>query len=330
MRIAMVPGQMKINQIVSQAVREKIIVPPYRREFVWSPEQVKLQVESLARDYPVGTLLLWDPANFLEAETPLGSPDSLWLIDGQQRTTALCLLMGQKPCWWEDVGDWYQALVRYNVMVDLLAETAKNGFEFALPGQQRRRDPRWLPVNIILAIETREDLSLLAHKQTGKIAGEAHPAPALFEKVHARLQALWQIREREISVIKLNHEVEEVAEISARLNQTGHKAKEDVFLALAAMYSPIWAREQHLPTRHAGEEQGWDIDAGIFIRTMIGIGQSGSRLLEVPKHFWQRDTLKTVWNRTQSIIADATRRLSDFGIFPPHLCLPRAASFLFS
>jgi len=116
-----------------------------------------------------------------------------------------------------------------------------------------------------------------------------------FAKIHARVQRLWQIRERDIPIIKIDHEVEDVAEIFARLNQAGTRVKEaDVVLALAAVRNPGWVRQDYLPFRNDLEERGWDLDAGIFIRTMTGIGRGRARLKEVPKDFWNPDSLPSV------------------------------------
>ncbi|MDW8012708.1 MAG: hypothetical protein RMJ47_06970 [Bacteroidota bacterium] len=96
----------------------------------------------------------------------------------------------------------------------------------------------------------------------------------LFGKVHARLQRLWQICERDIPIIKINHEVEDVAEIFARLNQEGTRIKEaDVVLALAAVRNPGWVREEYIPFRDELEDRGWDLEAGVFVRTMTGTWQ---------------------------------------------------------
>ncbi len=109
--------------------------------------------------------------------------------------------------------------------------------------------------------------------------------------------------------------MEDVAEIFARLNQAGTRVKEaDVVLALAAVRNPGWVREHYLPFRNDLEERGWDLDAGIFIRTMTGIGHGRARLVEVPKDFWDSARLPDVWARTRDVIAEVLKRLAEFGI----------------
>ena len=94
--------QLKVREIVKRAVGKELDIPEFQREFVWDPEQAKLLTESLYRDYPVRSFLLWDSSDYQEAKVAQGAQASLWIVDGQQRTTTLCLLLGENPYWWPD------------------------------------------------------------------------------------------------------------------------------------------------------------------------------------------------------------------------------------
>jgi len=323
--------QLKVREIVNQAVSKNVDIPEFQREFVWDAEQVKKLAESLYWDYPVGSFLLWDSSKYQESKTAQGTQASLWIVDGQQRTTALCLLLGQKPYWWSDAEKWNQALERYDVMVNLLPDDGDDRLEFALPNPIRRQDARWINIRSVLGTEKVEDLTPLAQKIVSALTND--PARnmdpfELFSKVHARLQRLWQIRERDIPIIKISHELEDVAEIFARLNQAGTRVKEaDVVLALAAVRNPGWVRDKYLPFRNDLEDRGWDLDAGIFIRTMTGIGRGRARLIEVPKDFWNPENLLSVWNATRETISEVLKRLAEFGITSADL-LPSTNSLI--
>lgn len=320
--------QLKIREIVKQAVGKNVDIPEFQREFVWDADQVKKLAESLYRDYPVGSFLLWDSSEYQEAKTAQGTQASLWIVDGQQRTTALCLLLGMKPFWWPDAQDWNKALERYNVMVNLLPEDGDDHLEFGLPNPIRRRDPHWLSIRRVLSMEQVEDLTPLAQEIVKQISNEPDRMMELFGRAHAYLQRLWQIRERDIPIVKINHEVEDVAEIFARLNQEGTRVKEaDVTLALAAVRNPGWVREEYLPFRNDLEEHGWDLDAGIFIRTMTGIAHGRARLIEVPRDLWSPAKLPSVWRDAQENISEVLKRLAEFGIMSPDL-LPSTNSLI--
>ena len=320
--------QLKVREIVNQAVSKNVDIPEFQREFVWDTEQVKKLAESLYRDYPVGSFLLWDSSEYQEAKTAQGTQASLWIVDGQQRTTALCLLLGQKPYWWDDAEEWNKALERYDVMVNLLPNEGDDRLEFGLPNPIRRRDPRWIGIRRVLGMDRVEDLTPLAQEIVRSVSDDPAQMMELFGKVHARLQRFWQIRERDIPIIKISHEVEDVAEIFARVNQEGTRVKEaDVILALAAVRNPGWVRDEYLPFRSKLEDDGWDLDAGIFVRTMTGIGKGRARLIEVPKDFWNPQNLLTVWKAARETIPEVLKRLAEVGIMSADL-LPSTNSLI--
>lgn len=182
--------QLKIREIVKQAVNKIIDIPEFQREFIWDPEQVKKLVESLYRDYPIGSLLLWDSSEYQQAKTANGTQSSLWIVDGQQRTTALCLLLGQKPYWWSFAKDWNEALDRYVVMVNLLPDDSDDRLEFSLPNPIRRRDPRWFSIRRVLSIEKVKELTRLTQEIIKAIDSDPDRKIDLFGKVHARLQRI--------------------------------------------------------------------------------------------------------------------------------------------
>jgi predicted nucleic acid-binding protein len=311
--------QLKVKEIVRRAVNKEIDVPEFQRDFVWDPEQVKLLAESLYREYPVGSFLLWDSSAYREAKIAEGAKNSSWIVDGQQRTTALCILFGEKPYWWPSSADWNKTLARYDVMVNLLTDGDVR-LEFALSNPIREKDPRWMSLREILSKEKVEEFTKLAQERVGQLASSPSQAMELFAKIHANMQRLWQIRDMEIPIIKISHEVEDVAEIFARLNQAGTRVKEaDVVLALAAVYNPGWVREHYIPFRNDLDERGWDLDAGVFIRTMTGIGYGRARLVEVPKGFWNQSNLPGVWAKTRDAISEVIKRLAEYGIMSSEL-----------
>jgi len=127
---------------------------------------------------------------------------------------------------------------------------------------------------------------------------------------------------------QISHEVEDVAEIFARLNREGTRVTEaDVTLALAAVHNRGWVREEYLPFCGDLEDRGWKLDAGIYIRTMTGIGRGRARLKEVPRTFWGPDNVPDVWKQARNTIFDLLKRLAEFGILAPDL-LPSTNSLI--
>lgn len=319
--------QFKVYEIVEHAVNKRVDIPEFQRPFVWSPEQVKHLAESLCWDYPVGTLLLWDSRHYQESRAALGTQTSLWIIDGQQRTTALCLLFGMKPFWWE-VADWNKAFERYDVMANVLPGEGADRVEFALRNPVRERDPRWVSVREVLQHKDPSALTMLAEEKATQLASDLNTYKEVFRKVHANLQQVWRIRERDIPVITINHDVEDVAEIFARLNQAGTRVREaDVILALAAVQNRGWVREEYIPFSRDLADRGWELDAGVYIRTMTGIAAGRARIADVPRDLWSAQQLPTVWKATAQTISEVILRLCQMGLTSSEL-LPSLNSLI--
>lgn len=95
------PGRPSTERITVQSLLERvregrIRVPPFQRSLRWKVEDAELLIDSIVRGYPIGTFLLW--RREAEAETVRlggitlgveGRTDALWVVDGQQRITAL-------------------------------------------------------------------------------------------------------------------------------------------------------------------------------------------------------------------------------------------------
>lgn len=78
-------------------------VPKFQRPFVWTEDQALALLDSLRRNYPIGSLLLWRTADKLKTERDLGlfqlpSVDDMspteYVLDGQQRVTVLYSVFG--------------------------------------------------------------------------------------------------------------------------------------------------------------------------------------------------------------------------------------------
>ncbi len=81
----------------------EIKVPQFQRKFVWKHEQALDLLDSLANNYPVGSLLLWRTREKLRAERNIGefrlpSTDDMvptdYVLDGQQRLTVIYSCLG--------------------------------------------------------------------------------------------------------------------------------------------------------------------------------------------------------------------------------------------
>ncbi|WP_405252287.1 DUF262 domain-containing protein [Dokdonia sp. Asnod3-C12] len=91
-------NSIKIDRLRSKIIEGNIKIPPFQREFVWKQEQVIELLDSLIKDYPVGSILLWETKDDLPAKRNVGGFDLPnptedypinYVLDGQQRVTSI-------------------------------------------------------------------------------------------------------------------------------------------------------------------------------------------------------------------------------------------------
>jgi hypothetical protein len=98
-----------ITGLASRVREGRIRLPKFQREFVWSRQQVLDLLDSIARNYPIGSLLLWRSSFNLASDRSIaglqvasydGSDDTTYLLDGCQRMSTMCGAL-----YWEPEGD---------------------------------------------------------------------------------------------------------------------------------------------------------------------------------------------------------------------------------
>lgn len=90
----------------SQVQTGDIKIPQFQREFVWSVEASAKLLDSIVKNYPIGTFIFWESSETLRAVRNVGNlefaqkPEGAsikYVLDGQQRLTSLVAgLTGQK------------------------------------------------------------------------------------------------------------------------------------------------------------------------------------------------------------------------------------------
>ncbi|NIN65373.1 MAG: DUF262 domain-containing protein, partial [Anaerolineae bacterium] len=168
-----------------------------------------------------------------------GQAPAMWIVDGQQRTTALCILFGRKPYWWDSAAEWERTLKRYDIRFDV--HTKEPPFFVVSNAAIRKvREPRYVPLRDLLVLDTsREDnqrkLEDLA--KAIKLAGLCDGMEAM--EVYTRLDRVRKIRDKEVVTVTVDHELEDVVEIFSRLNSRGTRVTEaDIYLGIVAARNP--------------------------------------------------------------------------------------------
>src|SRR5580700_9693833 len=100
----MEPTNRKIQALVDMLLNRELLLPEMQRKYVWRSTQVRDLVDSIYRDYPSGSILIWETdevpivkTHIFEktSQNPIGK--RLLLLDGQQRITSLATILTGCP-----------------------------------------------------------------------------------------------------------------------------------------------------------------------------------------------------------------------------------------
>ena len=87
-----------IKKLIDRISSGDIRIPAFQRNFVWDADQVAFLLDSIYKDFPIGTIILWKTDHRLTSEKNLGYfelPEPQkdypvnYVLDGQQRLTSL-------------------------------------------------------------------------------------------------------------------------------------------------------------------------------------------------------------------------------------------------
>lgn len=93
------PSVDRIEDLARRILNADILLPKFQRDFVWDKPQVLQLWDSVARGYPIGSILLWQSRQELRsqnqiADLPINLPKPdypvNYLLDGQQRLSSIC------------------------------------------------------------------------------------------------------------------------------------------------------------------------------------------------------------------------------------------------
>jgi hypothetical protein len=241
----------EIGTLISEIARGEIKLPEIQRGYVWKPTQVAKLVDSLYRGYPTGSLLFWKTN-----ETPLSRDfalldapprpviQPLYLLDGQQRLTALSRALGQ------DEGTEIVFNVVSEAFQNQSAATAKN--------------PLWVKVRDVTApsADLYEMVDALHESAPGLGRNE----------IGRRLQRLAAIRSQKYYMeILTDFPYDEIAQIFVRVNSGGRSLRtSDLALAtLSAHWPGVLAKLEEEAAHWSAQGYG-DIDVTFLTRALTG------------------------------------------------------------
>ena len=93
------PSVDRIDDLARRILSGDILLPKFQRNFVWNKGQILQLLDSVYKNYPIGSVLLWQSRLELKSENDIAGlsidlpkPDYPvnYLLDGQQRLSTIC------------------------------------------------------------------------------------------------------------------------------------------------------------------------------------------------------------------------------------------------
>ena len=300
------------ESIVKSANEGDYAVPEFQRGFVWTEAQVLEFADSLSRDFPVGSMLTWKSNTAIQRGDSSQTRQKSWLIDGQQRTTALCTLFGRQPDWWDHNhnGTWTEHMEKYDIRLDVGSAD--------LTFVKRKSQPkRYVPVKEILNTGNLFDLAQGLVKEGGTYTDNVGEIAQI-------LQQVANLKKSTLPVVEMDDNIElfDVALIFKRLNSTGTPVQQaDIYLAVVASQYPGWVNENFLNFMYALEDEGFNLEPAFLFRAFTGIGASKSRFRDIESPFWSNLPNNKNWDRTKRSLQSVCQGLREYGIVNSDLAL---------
>lgn len=283
------------DRLVRMFLDGEIRLPEIQRRYIWPREKVRALLDSIYKEYPSGSILLWRtdrPVDTRQAATaadsgatgPAGEP--YLLLDGQQRLTSLAAILGDAPIRTSARKGGRPARISIYFNMDhpesvtspdteddragsIDEDAATDHSIFRLETRAVVADPLWIPVT-----ELFRDGPVPTLSRTG-----IDPGDPSYQKYLARLVGLQRAASYQYPVQILDKSVsyEEVTDIFVRVNSQGTKLRK-ADLALAQVTSR-WKGSMDLFTDavEALRKRRFSLDEGFLIRCLISVSTGQSK-----------------------------------------------------
>lgn len=100
------PTSERVQQLAARVLMGDIVLPEFQRPFVWKRRQVLELLDSILRNYPIGSMLVWESRQALESKRSIADLQIAqrseeypvnYLLDGQQRLSSICGVLNWTP-----------------------------------------------------------------------------------------------------------------------------------------------------------------------------------------------------------------------------------------
>jgi hypothetical protein len=303
---------MKISTALDKIDERQLFVPAFQREYVWKREDAKQLIDSLIKDYPTGTMLVWetDQPPHLKGPHKYDSKQGAVriLLDGQQRLTTLYMLIrGEIPPYYtppEIVNDTRGLYVH--------VETLELEYFKKLKMQN---DPRWQNLTDIFQKKIRaKDIVRTLEEQGHDVPRERD------DLIDDNVRAVERILDREFpeQTIPVKAMVREAIDIFYKVNASGVSLT-DAELALAQI-SGYWpeARDTFKAKLNELEQRGFVFKLDFIVYALLGvIHYAGAEMRKL--HDQENDqALREAWARLDGSTLDYVANLLQSHAYVDH------------
>ena len=280
--------QKKVRDLIEDYRLGRIVVPEFQREYVWKRSRAPRLIDSLYRQYPISTLLLWNsdeetrPRRRDPKPSRSGSID--WLIDGQQRVVTLARAVS---------GD------------DGIDVVFSPDDEFRLANAATRRDARWFRVSDILDEEHYRQIR------------RSLPENKVGMQREARFDRVRKILDYEVPIVRMtDHAFDAAVDAFTRINTLGMKLKRsDLESARVAAKHSGFIADEVSPFLTKIRTDGFTrINVMHLFRACAFVAQPDGRS-RTALHELDRNQVASAWARTKRATEEAIGIVrSQFGL----------------
>jgi hypothetical protein len=296
--VSVMGGTVKISTILDKIDEHQLFIPAFQREYVWKRDDAKQLLDSLIKEYPTGTMLIWETNKPPELKGSHRYNEKQGavriLLDGQQRITTLYMLIrGEIPPYYtlpEITNDTRGLYV--NIETLELEYYAKTKME---------KDPRWQNITSVFQRKVRARDIVRDLEDAGE-----HVERDRDDCIHDHMRSIENILDREFpeQTIPIKASIREAIDIFYKVNASG-VALTDAELALAQI-SGYWpqARDTFKKKLVELEQSGFVFKLDFMVYALLGcmfhIGSDMRKLHGAENN----EAIRRAWNRLETYVLD--------------------------
>ena len=333
-----------IKQAIDKVDFNQYLLPAIQREFVWGSDQIELLFDSLMRNYPIGSLLMWKVQGnnktdhryysvlknyrekyntHCEEVNTQSIADFEAVLDGQQRLTALYIgLKGsyaykRKNYAWKDnehsipTRKLYLCLSENTIDNDENEDGRVYDFQFLTKNELQKSDKIWFEVGQILALNGTFELSQYL-KQAEWDSNEyiSTTLSRLFDVIHVKTLINYYLEQEQ--------DYDKALNIFIRINSGGEKLSYSD-LIMSTIISG-WASKSVSARDEFNNliDEVWDsteieIDKDLIIRSYLLIFSDDIKFRVTNFSLANAQEFKEKWSGIRAAIVETLELVKDFG-----------------